>query len=89
MDEMDLTTQLMNHKIVDCTCNTSQQYEDEHDAHEVKQDATTNGENQELLPSGLSWLTVVAAAVEFSPVVVATNSASPSIARLHKCQREC
>ena len=74
---MDLITQLMNHTIVESTCKTSQQYDDEHDAQEVKQDATTDSAHQELLSSGLSWPTVVAAAVESSPIVVATNSSSP------------
>ena len=76
-DEMDLTTRPVSHKIVESTCSASQQSDDEHDAQEMKQDATTNGALQELLPSGLSWPTVVAAAVVFSPFVAATNWASP------------
>ena len=72
MDEMDLTTQLMNHKAMESACN-----DEEPTAQEVKQDATTNSACEEVLPSGLSWPTVVAAAGEFSPVAVATNCASP------------
>ena len=77
MDETDLATQLINHKMMESTCNTSQRYGEEPTAQEVKQDARTNSVHEELLPSGLSWPTVVAAADEFSPVVVATNCASP------------
>ena len=71
-DETDLATQLMNHKAMESACN-----DEEPTAQEVKQDATTNSAFEELLLSGLSWPTVVAAAGESSPVAVATNCASP------------
>ena len=71
-DETDLATQLMNHKAMESACN-----DEEPTAQEVKQDATTNSAHEELLPSGLSWPTAVAAAGEFSPVADATNCASP------------
>ena len=71
-DEMDLSTQL-----AESTCNASQQSDDGHTAQEAEQDATRGSAHQELLPSGLSWPTVVATAVEFSPVGVAIHCASP------------